>query len=121
MISINKSLEKVGSRIKQARKKAHLSQVQLAEKLNISVSHMSDIETGSTNFSIEIFMRITEVLQVSADHLLRTDIPQVAAINNREVDSILKGCTPDEIDSLLKMLREMKDALKNAKKSAEEK
>jgi len=121
VISINNSLEKVGKRIQDARKKAHLSQVQLAEKLNISVSHMSDIETGSTNFSIDIFMRITEVLQVSADHLLRTDIPQVAAIHSREFDSILKGCTPDEIDSIFKMMREMKGALKNAKKSAEDK
>ena len=37
-------------------------QAELAEKLNISLSHMSDIETGKSNYGVDILMRITEVL-----------------------------------------------------------
>lgn len=110
------NLRELGQRIKQARRKQGLDQAGLAEKLNISVSHMSDIENGRTNFSIEIFMRLTEALQVSADVLLRTDVPEVAAIYASEVRELMEDCTPDEQDAMVQTLRNMKAVfLKNRK------
>ena len=91
MFIIYDKLEKIGQRIQKARKQKNLTQIQFAELLNISTSHLSDIETGRTNFGIDILMNITELLQVSADYLLRTDIPEVAAIHSREIDAILKA------------------------------
>jgi len=108
---VNGRAKKLGARIQEARRAQNMSQVDFADKLNISLSHMSDIETGKSNFGVDILMRITEVLQLSADKLLRTDIPEVNAIYAAEVESILDGCTPEEADTLLKMLREMKSAI----------
>lgn len=108
---VNGRAKKLGARIQEARRAQNMSQVDFADKLNISLSHMSDIETGKSNFGVDILMRITEVLQLSADKLLRTDIPEVNAIYAAEVESILDGCTPEEADALLKMLREMKSAI----------
>ena len=68
-------LKPVGKRIQDARKAIGLTQADLADKLDISVSHMSSIETGRANFGVETLMKITEILKVSADSLLRTDIP----------------------------------------------
>lgn len=41
----------IGKRVKKFRKSRRLSQEQLAELLDISVPHMSNIENGKTKFS----------------------------------------------------------------------
>ena len=111
---MDRNLRDIGSRIRDARKERKLDQADLAEKLNISMSHMSDIENGRTNFSIEVFMRITEALQVSADALLRTDVPEVAAVYASEPRDLMEDCTPDEQEAMLQTLRNMKKVfLKN--------
>lgn len=115
---MNGKLKGVGDRIREARKVMHLSQADLAERLQISPSHMSDIENGKKNIGLDIFMRITEVLQVSADWLLRTDIPPVSNIQNHEVAMILSDCTTDEVQFLIKMMKEMKSGLRTKEKSS---
>jgi transcriptional regulator with XRE-family HTH domain len=105
----------IGSRIREVRKSKHLSQDALAEIINISPSHMSDIENGKKNISLDIFMRITEALQVSADWLLRTNIPPVANLQSGEIGEILSDCSASETQALIKMLRNMKATLREAK------
>ena len=46
----------LGQRIRYYRKKQGLSQEQLAEKVNISTTHMSHIENGSTKLSLQVFV-----------------------------------------------------------------
>ena len=101
-------LKEVGARIKAARKKLGLKQADLAEKLNISPSHMSNIETGDTNYGVDIFMRITETLQVSADELLRTDVPAVDPVYEAEFNEITQGCSSAEKEAMMQTLRNMK-------------
>lgn len=110
---MNQRLKDLGSRIRQVRKERHLSQNELAEMLQISPSHMSDIENGKKNIGIDIFMRITEALQISADWLLRTDIPNVNVIQNQEAYEILSDCSTTEVQAILEMMRHFKAALKN--------
>ena len=110
---MNKSkLKDVGLRIREARKAMHLSQNELSEKVQISPSHMSDIENGKTNISLDIFMRLTEALQVSADWLLRTDVPQVAHLQSGELADILSDCSASETQALIKMLRSLKSTIR---------
>ena len=75
----------VGNRIKQIRKEKNLSQADLAEKMNVSTSYVSDVENGKINFSIDTFMRLTEALQISADWLLQTNIPSVKELHTSEI------------------------------------
>ena len=105
---MNGSLKGVGTRIRDARKNRGLSQAELAEKLNISLSHMGDIETGRTNFGIDILMRITEVLQVSADALLLTDVPEANAVYSSELAALIEGCSSTEKEAILQTVRSMK-------------
>lgn len=114
------SLKLIGSRIKEAREAQHLTQPQLAEAANLSLSHLSDIELGRSNFSVAILSRIIEALQISADQLLRADTPSVISIYEDEIHGILAGCSPDEIESMKKMLLHMKEALHNAKRGVTE-
>lgn len=111
---VNKRKE-IGNRIRYARKLMGLSQAELSELLQISPSHMSDIENGKKNIGLDIFMRITEELQVSADWLLRTDTPSVNTIQNRELSEILSDCTSGEAQTLLKLMKEIKEAIHESK------
>ena len=84
-------LKEIGSLIRQARKEKNLSQSDLADLIQISISHMSDIENGKKKIGIDIFMKITEALDVSADWLLRTNTSNVKSIQNHEgkIDMII--------------------------------
>ena len=67
----------IGSRIKASRERAHLTQEQLAEIVDISPTHMSVIERGVKTPKLDTFVRIANALGVSADALLQ-DVVQHA-------------------------------------------
>ena len=103
-------LKDIGARIKAARIKKELTQAELAEMLNVSSVHVSKIELGKTNFSVDILMRLTEIFQISADELLRTDIPGINIYYSAEIIDILDGCTQAEKKAMLGTLKNMKAA-----------
>jgi len=55
-----------GTNLKHYRKKRHLSQEQLAEKVDISAKHLSKIERGVTFVSAELIEKLADCLEVSA-------------------------------------------------------
>ena len=101
-------LKDVGKRIRTRRLAMNLSQAELAEKVLISPSHMSDIENGKKNFGMETFIRITEELQVSADWLLRTNINSTNVIVSNEIAELLADCTSDESQAMYHLLVDIK-------------
>ncbi|MDL2238359.1 helix-turn-helix domain-containing protein [Christensenellaceae bacterium OttesenSCG-928-K19] len=98
----------IGSRIKEARINNGMSQADLAAKANISLPHISDIELGKSNMMLGTFIRITEALQVSSDSLLRLDVPEVKSLYENELSDVLSDCSPSQMDSILKIVREVK-------------
>ena len=58
-----------GANIKKFRKKQHLTQELLAEKLEITQKHLSTIETGANFVSADLLEKITRQLHVSASAL----------------------------------------------------
>ena len=97
----------VGRRIVQARAEKGYSQAMLAEKANISVSHLSNIERGRKSLSAEVLLRIAEALQVSADSILFTDIPQVHKEVERQIDINLNNCTAREKEFIIKLIKDI--------------
>lgn len=61
----------IGGRIKAAREQAHLTQEELAEKVDISPTHMSVIERGVKTPKLDTFVRIANALNISSDVLLQ--------------------------------------------------
>ena len=108
-------LKEVGGRIRQARKMANMSQEQLSEQLDISTAYMSDIENGKTNLGLKIFMKITEVLQISADWILQTDTPLVNEAHRSELNELFIGCSSEEMRSYSKIIREIQTLSKRKK------
>ena len=58
-----------GSNLKFFRKKKHLSQEQLSEKVSISVKHLSKIERGLTFISADLLEKLSNSLGVSVARL----------------------------------------------------
>ncbi len=87
----------IGQRIRRFRKAHGISQEELAERIDISTSHMSHIETGNTKLSLPVLVSLAEVLGVRTDDLL-FDQP-IAGVNNTlsEIGLLLEGCTPQEL------------------------
>ena len=97
----------VGQRIARARLDKGYSQATLAEKANISVSHLSNIERGRKSLSAEVLFKIAEALQTSVDSLLFTDIPQVHKEIERQIDVNLNTCTAREKEFILKLIKDI--------------
>ena len=64
----------IGDRIREARKHQGMTQDQLAERLDISVQFVGQIERGLKLPSMQVFIKLIEVLNVSADYLLRDTV-----------------------------------------------
>ena len=108
-------LVEIGKRIKAKRVARNMSQEDLAFAANTSTSNISDIEHGKNNFHIDTFVRILEALQVSADDILRADVPNVNELYGSELAKILKGCTPSEVESILTLVKEIKSTFQSKK------
>ena len=61
----------MGLRIKNERIKLKYTQEELAEQLGISVKHFSEVERGLAGLSIENLVKISNVLGVSLDYIIK--------------------------------------------------
>lgn len=68
--SSNYEYAPIGIRIKASRKSKGYTQEYIAEKLNVSTQHISDIERGLNGLSVPSLMELCTVLEVSADYIL---------------------------------------------------
>ena len=60
----------IGQRIFLARHDQHMTQSDLAEQTNLSLSHIKSIESGHKRCSIDALARLCAALEVSADYIL---------------------------------------------------
>ena len=105
-------LRDLGARIVEARKRKSISQSELANRVGISAAHLSAIELGKTHFSILIFSRIAETLQISADALLQLDTPALTQIKAYELEELFLDCSMEEKKAILDMAAETKKILR---------
>ena len=86
----------MGDRIREARKHKGLTQEQLAELLDVSVEFVSHIERGSRLPGMSVFIKLVEVLNVSADYLLRDSISTGKLFGENALGSKVEKLSPKE-------------------------
>lgn len=106
--------KEIGERIRKVRTAQKMSQQELATKAGISLPHISDIEHGKKAMKLITFIKIVEALQVSADSVLRADVPSVNQLYQNEFGEIISDCTPAEIESLKRIVLQVKDSMRTA-------
>ena len=90
----------IGQRIRKYRKAHQLSQDALAEKVGISTTHMSHIETGNTKLSLPVLVKLAEILGVHTDDLLFDNPPTAKVTATDEIIVTLHGCSPQQTQIL---------------------
>ena len=103
----------VGKRIRERRKELKMSQERLAELIDVSTPHMSNIENGKTKFSLQVLLDLANAMDTTLDALM---VDHIASKNVsrglllEEIDRMLEGCTPLQmtlIEENIKATRKM--------------
>ena len=78
------------TRIRQARENMGYTREKFAEKLDVSVSYLAELERGRTGISVKMLIKVCNVLGLSADYVLfgtDRDEDALRADNIRSIDS----------------------------------
>lgn len=91
-------MEKVtlGKRLREARLEKGYTQQMLANKADIGVVYLGEIERGLKMPSMNIFIKIIESLDISADYVLRDELTSGRAFIFDEITGKLTGLTPQQ-------------------------
>ena len=95
----------VGRRIKEAREKRHLTQEELAARIDISPTHVSLIERGTKIPRLDTFVAIANALEVSGDALLLDVVDHAAESQASDLSAALEGLPWEEKRRILKVVR----------------
>ncbi len=101
----------IGEKIRKYRKEKGISQEELAERVGISVTHMSHIETANTKLSLPVFVSITEALGIKADDLLKANRAECDIIVTEELSELLSECSERDARIILDVARAAKLSL----------
>lgn len=101
----------IGQRIRKIRKARGLSQEQLAERIGISTTHMSHIETANTKLSLPVFVTIAEALDVRADDLLYDSQSLNCGAALHSLLGLLDSCSRPQLCVLEEIVRAAKSAI----------
>lgn len=86
----------MGDRIKETRKMRGFTQEQLAERIDVTLEYISQIERGLKIPSMQVFMKLIEVLDVSADYLLRDAVSVRNLYGDKKIGAKLERLTPKQ-------------------------
>ena len=102
----------IGKRIKIARIKADLTQERLAEAVEISPTHMSNIETGTTRVSLSAIVSLANALSVTVDDLLCDSVVKAKVQFEKDIAAVLDDCDEHEIRIIKDMAQALKETLR---------
>lgn len=102
----------IGKRIKIARIKADVTQERLAETIEISPTHLSNIETGTTRVSLTTLVNLANALGITVDDLLCDSVIRARHQIEADIAIILQDCDDFEIRIIRDMAKALKDTLR---------
>ena len=102
----------IGKRIKIARIKADFTQERLAEAVEISPTHMSNIETGTTRVSLSAIVNLANALSVTVDDLLCDSVVKAKVQFEKDIAAVLDDCDEHEIRIIKDMAQALKETLR---------
>lgn len=86
----------LGLRIREARQEKGVSRQILAAKAGTGEVYLGEIERGLKMPSLNTFIRIVDALDISADYLLRDELPSGKEYIFDEITQKLRNLTPKQ-------------------------
>ena len=110
-MEIDLNYKEIGQRIRNLRRLRGLSQEELSEAVDISVTHMSHIETGSTKLSLPVCAKIARALQASMDEIIFISTTDDKADTIESISGLLQSSSSKDARIILDTIRTLKDGL----------
>lgn len=105
----------IGDKIREARRKAGLTQWQLANKIFVSESYIALIESGKRNPSTSVLTKIAEALDLTTDQIVFDTSARSDDSFTVEWQKLIQNRTPEEIKTALNLLRNYFECLDDLK------
>lgn len=86
----------IGSRIKKARIEKHMTQENLADKLDISVAFLSRVERGSAHINLTRLNQLCNILDISEGYLLNGVSSNSENYLDKEFSNLIKSISPEK-------------------------
>ena len=93
----------IGNKLLTIRKRAGLTQAEVAEAAGLSDRTYADIERGSVNMRTETILKICNVLHITPDEVLTEDNTS-ATLRQNELWERLNACNPKDKETALQLL-----------------
>ena len=113
----NIDLEKIGARIREARKAVNLTQEKAAEFSFISGQTWSLIETGRCGVRMSTYLQIAKVLGKTLDDIFCDDATSMRLYKAFSQEGILEGCSVSETAIIGEAMLALKEILKRNRTS----
>lgn len=94
-VHMNTNANMLGDMIREAREQLHLTQEEVAEKLQVNLTHYGNIERGTNNPSLPLFIKIVKILNLSVDAYIYPEKLYSDDISQRII-RLLSQCTERE-------------------------
>ena len=105
----------IGLRVKESRLQKRMSQAELAERTDLSVSFISHIETAKKRASLESLVRIANALEVTVDQMLNGNQTSDPAEYRIELAQPLNDCSSYEKRIIYEVALTVKKSLRDNK------
>jgi len=105
------NLSLIGSRVKEFRRRAQITQEYLAEQTNLSVKYIAHLENGRKGASLNTIIEIADALGATVDLLLFGNLDSEIAVYVCEFAELIIDRSYDERDAILEAAIAMSDAL----------
>ena len=95
----------IGNRIKTERKKCGLTQEALAEKLDVSIGYVSQVERGITKISLDLLSEISAVLKCDVSALITESAVNSDTYMKSELLNATSSLSPAKRKILLEFIK----------------
>lgn len=101
----------IGERIKRARKARGMTQEMLAEKINVSIGYISQVERGITKISLDLLGAIASALECDVAYLVSESAVNSSEYMESELISEIRRLDSKKRKFILDMIRSMNENL----------
>lgn len=106
------NLENLGKNIRAARKRKGFTQDQVAELIDTTPAFLSDIERGMKTPSLNTFVDLCNVLEISADYALQGSLDAGKEHVYNEVTKKMENLTPTQRQFISDFIDRYLDSMK---------
>lgn len=99
----------ISNNIKYLREKKGYTQEQLAEAADLSVSHLSKVESGQRRIGMKAYITVLKALGVEQEDFVSLAAVEEEENNFKKFEQIMKGCSEAEQKFLIDTMESIKE------------